>query len=45
MLSSISFSGVPCLNNAVPTRNLVKERFSDFGRQMEKDLFGVEDVT
>jgi hypothetical protein len=45
MMSAISFSGVPLLNNTVPVPNIVKERFSDFGRQMEKDLFGVTDAT
>lgn len=40
MLSAISNSDVPLLKGVAGGRNVVKERFSQFGREMEKnDLF------
>jgi len=40
MLTSISSSEVPLLKNVQPGRNIVRERFSEFGRTIEKEFFG-----
>lgn len=41
MMSSMSHSSVPLLRDAIPGKNVVRERFTAFAKQMETDLFGV----
>jgi hypothetical protein len=45
MLTAISRSSVPLLSNAKSGKNPVRERFLEFGRNMEKNLFGVKQAS
>ncbi|SRR6266700_1723668 len=40
MLTALSHSSVPLLKDAEPGHNPVRERFLEFGRNLEKEIFG-----
>jgi hypothetical protein len=42
MLTSLSSSEVPILKGVDPERNILRERFAEFGKKIEQDLFPQE---